>query len=222
MSPFDISQWTPVELALLIAAHQIDIVFEQQAPRLAHRRLCFVLIRTLGKGEQFPHEADHALFLITGQRRIRRRRPGTGNGLAAQSFTGTGKGRAMGRLMLRLQNLIDILVGHFMPEGVQNRSPGIFVNVPCADHETAMRTIPGAQSHLAVGQFDDRKSQGVAKKLVIVVFPPLHKRVQPRITQLGRRGARHLRSASQETERRKEDVNRPWNTSATGPFIVRE
>ncbi len=126
---------------------ELDVVLEHQALRGGHRGLRLVHVRALGEREQARDALDHARALVVLLRRLRNARGGR---VDAPTLADLTERVSVRRLVLHLQDLVDVLVRHLVLEHLDDRAPRMREHERPRDLERARVAVPSPELMLRV------------------------------------------------------------------------
>ena len=140
-----------------------------------------MLIGAAGQGKQLLQHPQDFLVPCPG---IPQRLPrGPGTRAAPEPFARRFECAPMGNLARNLQDLLYILVGHLVPQGLHHRKPGVPHDVGFGDRKRAFRPVPAAQFPLSPPEPDQGGLQRPRKILLVVIPPPEDELPIPRLPQ---------------------------------------
>ena len=194
-SPRRLTQVREAVLTRRIRPHRVEVVAKHQPLRCSHRRLGLVPVRALGERQQ-PRDARDGLLLegigvrafTVGRRarpRVARRHPG-GARVDPEPGAGVAKGGAVRGLARLAEDLVDVLVRHFVLEHLDDDTPGPLDDEGERDLDRARTRHPAAE-RCAPGHELERRSNERTPEVRVVELSPRRQEL-PRERGLERSG----------------------------------
>jgi len=141
---------------------RVDVVLEHQLLSRIHRRLRLVQVRTFSERQKLrdPLQNPCAFFIlfrrwIIGSARRRRIDP--------ELLTNASKRRPMRRLINHAQDLVHVLMRHFVLQHFHDHSPRSFEHQLSTDLDRARLTMPSSEITLCITELDRRAFQAALK-----------------------------------------------------------